>query len=172
MVRRKTAKLFEAAARLGAILGGALARDRGRLRRLRPHLGTAFQLIDDVLDYSGDLHETGKNLGDDLDEGKPTLPLIHVMRRGTPAQARLVRQAIEEGGRDEFAAVLDAIHASGALDYARGAGAGRGGSGLRRARAPPAIQTTGNVCYNWRPSRWSAITDSAGAAAVFPRLGV
>jgi len=83
------------------------------------HLGTAFQLIDDVLDYSGDATHTGKNLGDDLKEGKPTLPLIHVMQRGSPAQASLVRSAIERGGREEFRAVLDAIRLTGALDYAR-----------------------------------------------------
>jgi len=83
------------------------------------HLGTAFQLIDDVLDYSGDATHTGKNLGDDLKEGKPTLPLIHVMQRGSPAQAALVRSAIERGGREEFREVLDAIRLTGALDYAR-----------------------------------------------------
>jgi octaprenyl-diphosphate synthase len=83
------------------------------------HLGTAFQLIDDVLDYSGDLVEIGKNLGDDLNEGKPTLPLIYVMRRGSPRQAALVRRVIEHGGREEFAAVLEAIHTTGALDVAR-----------------------------------------------------
>ena len=83
------------------------------------HLGTAFQLIDDVLDYSGDAAHTGKNLGDDLREGKPTLPLIHVMQRGSPEQAALVRSAIERGGREEFRAVLDAIRLTGALDYAR-----------------------------------------------------
>jgi octaprenyl-diphosphate synthase len=83
------------------------------------HLGTAFQLIDDVLDYSGDAGHTGKNLGDDLKEGKPTLPLIHVMQRGSPEQAALVRSAIQRGGGEEFGAVLDAIHMTGALDYVR-----------------------------------------------------
>jgi octaprenyl-diphosphate synthase len=117
VIRRKTAKLFEAAARLAAVLS---ANDKlePRLAEYGRHVGTAFQLVDDVLDYSGEL---GKSLGDDLAEGKPTLPLIYTMRRGTPAQAALVREAIREGGRDDFARVLEAIRASGALDYARAA---------------------------------------------------
>jgi octaprenyl-diphosphate synthase len=119
VIRRKTAKLFEAAAQLGAILGEASAELERGLARYGMHLGTAFQLIDDVLDYSGDAAHTGKNLGDDLKEGKPTLPLIHVMQRGSPAQAAVVRSAIEHGGREDFSAVLEAIHATGALDYAR-----------------------------------------------------
>jgi octaprenyl-diphosphate synthase len=119
VIRRKTAKLFEAAARLGAILGGAPREIEEGFASYGAHLGTAFQLVDDVLDYSGDLHETGKNLGDDLNEGKPTLPLIHVLHRGTPEQAALVRRAIEQGGRDDFAAVLDAIAATGALEHSR-----------------------------------------------------
>jgi octaprenyl-diphosphate synthase len=121
VIRRKTAKLFEAAARLGAILGGAAPEIEAGFAAYGAHLGTAFQLVDDVLDYSGDLSETGKNLGDDLNEGKPTLPLLHVMNRGTPAQAALVRRAVEQGGRDEFESVLDAIRLTGALDYARAA---------------------------------------------------
>jgi len=119
VIRRKTAKLFEAAARLGAILGGAGREIEHGLAEYGAHLGTAFQLIDDVLDYSGDLAATGKNLGDDLSEGKPTLPLIHVMKRGTPAQAALVRQAVESGGRDEFEPVLAAIRDAGGLQYAQ-----------------------------------------------------
>jgi octaprenyl-diphosphate synthase len=119
VIRRKTAKLFEAAAQLGAILGEAGPELEAGLARYGMHLGTAFQLIDDVLDYSGDATHTGKNLGDDLREGKPTLPLIHVMHRGSPEQAALVRAAIEHGGREEFGAVLDAIHLTGALDYVR-----------------------------------------------------
>ncbi len=121
VIRRKTAKLFEAAARLGAILGGAPPDIEAGFASYGAHLGTAFQLVDDVLDYSGDLNETGKNLGDDLNEGKPTLPLLHVMHRGTPAQAALVRHAVEQGGRDDFESVLDAIRSTGALDYARAA---------------------------------------------------
>ena len=117
VIRRKTAKLFEAAARLAAVLS-ANEKLEPRLAEYGRHVGTAFQLVDDVLDYSGEL---GKSLGDDLAEGKPTLPLIYTMRRGTPAQAALVREAIREGGRDDFARVLEAIRASGALDYARAA---------------------------------------------------
>jgi octaprenyl-diphosphate synthase len=119
VVRRKTAKLFEAATRLGAILGRAAAETEEGLAQYGMHVGTAFQLIDDVLDYSGDLHETGKNLGDDLNEGKPTLPLIYAMRKGSPVQAQTVRHAIEQGGRDDFGAVLEAITNTGALEYAR-----------------------------------------------------
>ena len=115
VIRYKTAKLFEAAARLGGIVGGADPETEARLADFGMHLGTAFQLIDDVLDYSADEADTGKHLGDDLAEGKPTLPLIHVMQHGTPAQAALVRGAIEHGGRDDFSAVLTAIQESGAL---------------------------------------------------------
>ncbi|RLJ63813.1 octaprenyl diphosphate synthase [Sulfurisoma sediminicola] len=119
VIRYKTAKLFEAATRLGGILGGVPGEVEDGLAAYGMHLGTAFQLIDDVLDYSGDEAETGKHLGDDLAEGKPTLPLIHVMRNGTPEQAASVRHAIESGGRDSFPQVLAAVRASGALDVAR-----------------------------------------------------
>lgn len=119
VIRYKTAKLFEAAARLGGIVGGADAALEARLAAFGMHLGTAFQLIDDVLDYSADEADTGKHLGDDLAEGKPTLPLIHVMQHGTAEQAALVRAAIENGGREDFAAVLAAIQQTGALDETR-----------------------------------------------------
>lgn len=119
VIRCKTAKLFEAAARLGAILGGASAAVEDGFARYGIHLGTAFQLIDDVLDYSGEEAATGKHIGDDLAEGKPTLPLIHVLQHGNAEQSQCVRRAIEHGGRDEFAAVLAAIRATGALDEAR-----------------------------------------------------
>ncbi len=119
VIRFKTAKLFEAAARLGAILAGVDADVEEGLARYGMHLGTAFQLIDDVLDYSGEEAETGKHIGDDLAEGKPTLPLIHVMERGTAEQAACVRHAIEHGGREDFPAVLAAIKATGALDETR-----------------------------------------------------
>jgi octaprenyl-diphosphate synthase len=119
VIRRKTAKLFEASARLGAILGGAPREIEEGFASYGMHVGTAFQLVDDVLDYSGDHNETGKNLGDDLSEGKPTLPLIYVMHNGTPDQAALVRKAIEQGGRDDFRVVLEAIRDTGALEFAR-----------------------------------------------------
>jgi octaprenyl-diphosphate synthase len=119
VIRYKTAKLFEAAARLGGIVAGADDALEQRLAAFGMHLGTAFQLIDDVLDYSADEADTGKHLGDDLAEGKPTLPLIHVMQHGTPEQAALVRHAIEGGGREDFPAVLAAIQSSGALDETR-----------------------------------------------------
>ena len=118
VIRRKTAKLFEAAARLGAVLPRQAALEE-RLAEYGRRVGTAFQLIDDVLDYSGDEATIGKSLGDDLAEGKPTLPLIRVMRTGTKEQAALVRRAIVDGGREDFGAVLGAIRACGALDYAR-----------------------------------------------------
>ena len=119
VIRCKTAKLFEAATQVGAILGGASAEAETALAEYGMHLGTAFQLIDDVLDYSGDLQETGKNLGDDLAEGKPTLPLIHVMKNGNKTERAQVRHAIEHGGKSELGAVIAAIHRVGALDYAR-----------------------------------------------------
>jgi len=119
VIRYKTAKLFEAATQVGAILGGASAEAQAALAEYGMHLGTAFQLIDYVLDYSGDLAETGKNLGDDLAEGKPTLPLIYVMRAGSAAERDLVRHAIEHGGKADLEAVVAAIRRVGALDYAR-----------------------------------------------------
>jgi octaprenyl-diphosphate synthase len=120
VIRYKTAKLFEAATRLGAILGGGSQAEEQAVADYGMHLGTAFQLIDDVLDYSGDHAAIGKNVGDDLAEGKPTLPLIYAINNGTPAQAALVRNAIEHGGLNELAAVLEAIKTTGALEYARG----------------------------------------------------
>ena len=119
VIRYKTAKLFEAAGRLGAILGDAGAEIETAMADYGAHLGTAFQLIDDVLDYSGQEAETGKHLGDDLAEGKPTLPLIHVIQHGTPQQVALVRTAIEGASSDNFAEVLAAIQTSGALTHAR-----------------------------------------------------
>ncbi|MBI2313284.1 MAG: octaprenyl diphosphate synthase [Betaproteobacteria bacterium] len=119
VIRYKTAKLFEAATRLGAILGKSSPAGEQAMAAYGMHLGTAFQLIDDVLDYSGDYHETGKNLGDDLAEGKPTLPLIFAMKSGSREQAAVIRGAIEQGGMQDFEPVLAAIRDTGALDYAR-----------------------------------------------------
>jgi octaprenyl-diphosphate synthase len=119
VIRFKTAKLFEAATRLGAILGGAAPAVEAAMATYGMHLGTAFQLIDDVLDYSGDNKATGKNVGDDLAEGKPTLPLIYAIKHGSAADAALIRKAIEEGGLAELEQVIAAIQRSGALDYTR-----------------------------------------------------
>ena len=121
VIRYKTAKLFEAAARLGGVVAAARPEVEAALAAYGMHLGTAFQLIDDVLDYSGDLDATGKNLGDDLAEGKPTLPLIRAMAAGTAAESALIRLAIETGDLDGFGPVLEAIHRTRALDYARAA---------------------------------------------------
>jgi len=119
VIRYKTAKLFEAAGRLGAILAGAPAETEQALATYGSHLGTAFQLIDDALDYSGEAGIIGKNIGDDLAEGKPTLPLIYAMRKGTAEEAALVRRAVSSGGLAELDGVLAAIRGSGALEYTR-----------------------------------------------------
>jgi octaprenyl-diphosphate synthase len=133
VIRRKTAKLFEAAAQLAAVLSKSSALEEN-LARYGRHVGTAFQLVDDVLDYNGDL---GKSLGDDLAEGKPTLPLIYTMRCGSREQAALVRRAIAEGGREDFAAVLEAIRACGALDYALAAAQREADAAARAISALP-----------------------------------
>lgn len=119
VIRYKTAKLFEAATRLGAILGGSSPAEEEAMTAYGMHLGTAFQLTDDILDYSGDYQDTGKNLGDDLAEGKPTLPLIYAIKNGSSEQAAIIRRAIEKSGDGEFQPVLEVIQQTGALDYAR-----------------------------------------------------
>jgi octaprenyl-diphosphate synthase len=119
VIHCKTAKLFEAGMRLGAILAGKDEASERAAAQYGMHLGTAFQLVDDVLDYSGDEQETGKNLGDDLAEGKPTLPLIYAMQHGDAAQAALVRATIEQGDITRFAEVLQVIKQTGALEYTR-----------------------------------------------------
>jgi octaprenyl-diphosphate synthase len=117
VIRGKTAMLFEASTHSAAILAGANAEQAEALRRYGDHLGVAFQLVDDLLDYQGDAVALGKNVGDDLAEGKPTLPLIVTMREGTAEQAALVRQAIRQGGSQDLESVRAAVEAAGALDY-------------------------------------------------------
>ena len=119
VIHFKTAKLFEAATRLGAVLSGANNADETALAQYGMRLGTAFQLIDDVLDLSGDSKQIGKNLGDDLSEGKPTLPLLIAMHRGNATEAATIRNAIQHGGLDELPAVLTAVLATDALNYVR-----------------------------------------------------
>jgi octaprenyl-diphosphate synthase len=117
VIYRKTARLFESGAAIAAVLAGAdPAVERG-LATYGRHLGNAFQLVDDSLDYRGSPTERGKNVGDDLAEGKPTLPVIHALRSGSPAQRALLRRAIETGGLDELPAVLTAIESAGGLEY-------------------------------------------------------
>ena len=117
VIHCKTAKLFEAAARLGAVLADRPPAEEQALARYGLHLGTAFQLIDDVLDYNASSAELGKNIGDDLAEGKPTLPLIHAMRHGTSEEVRIIREAIEQGGLERIDIVTRTIESTGALDY-------------------------------------------------------
>ncbi len=117
VIHCKTAKLFEAATRLGAVLAGRDEAQQMAMARYGMHLGTAFQLIDDVLDYASSSDDMGKNVGDDLAEGKPTLPLIHAIKKGTGEQAALIRTAIEKGGYDHIDEVTGIVHATGALDY-------------------------------------------------------
>ena len=124
VIRSKTAKLFEASTRLAAVLAGAPPAQERACADYGQALGTAFQVIDDVLDYDGDAQEMGKNLGDDLREGKATLPLIAAMARGTPQQAAVIRGAIENGSVDELEAIVRIVRETGALDVARAAAAG------------------------------------------------
>ncbi|MDN5505859.1 MAG: polyprenyl synthetase family protein [Comamonas sp.] len=121
VIRSKTAQLFEASAQLAAVLADATPEVEQACAAYGQALGTAFQIIDDVLDYTGNAHEMGKNLGDDLREGKCTLPLIAAMQRGNAEQAAIVRNAIEQGSTDQLDAVVEIVRSTGALDVARAA---------------------------------------------------
>ena len=120
VILSKTAKLFEAGAQLGAVIASQPPEIEKALAAYGLHLGTAFQLIDDVLDYSASAEEMGKNIGDDLAEGKPTLPLIYAMENGNPEQSACVRKAIEDGGLKQIESVMQAIQETNAIDYTRG----------------------------------------------------
>jgi octaprenyl-diphosphate synthase len=119
VIHYKTAKLFEAATRLGAVICQASTEDENAMAEYGMRLGTAFQLIDDVLDLSGNSEDIGKSLGDDIAEGKPTLPLLYAMRHGDAKQSQLIRNAIEQGGLEDFSAIIQAVEQTGALDYVR-----------------------------------------------------
>ncbi|NDZ15200.1 octaprenyl diphosphate synthase [Variovorax sp. WS11] len=123
VIRSKTAKLFEASTRLAAVLAGATPETEEACAAYGQALGTAFQVIDDVLDYAGDANETGKNVGDDLREGKTTLPLILAMQRGTAAQRDLIRAAIEAGDTTQLPQIVAIVRETGALDATREAAA-------------------------------------------------
>ena len=117
VIYRKTARLFEAGAQIAAIVAGAGPEVEAALTRYGKHLGIAFQLIDDALDYRGDEQELGKTVGGDLAEGKPTLPLIHALRHGDPASTARIRSAIEQGGTAEQAPIRAVVESTGGLDY-------------------------------------------------------
>lgn len=123
VIRSKTAKLFEASARLAALLAGSSPAVEQSCADYGQALGTAFQVIDDVLDYDGDVAEMGKNLGDDLREGKVTLPLIIAMQRGTEAERATIRHAIETGGTEQMAQIIALVQQTGALESTREAAA-------------------------------------------------
>jgi octaprenyl-diphosphate synthase len=120
VIYRKTGRLFEAGAEVSAVLAAAPPAHQAALAAFGKHLGTAYQLIDDVLDYKSDPATRGKNLGDDLAEGKPTLPLLHALRHGNDEQRALIRLAIEQGGLAQLGPIVDAIENTGGLDYAIG----------------------------------------------------
>ncbi|MBL1261481.1 MAG: octaprenyl diphosphate synthase [Thiotrichaceae bacterium] len=117
VIHFKTAKLFEAACQVAAVISNSSTKTEKAMADYGMYLGTAFQLIDDVLDYSATAEEMGKNIGDDLAEGKPTLPLIYAMRHGTPAEASVIKNAIENSGIENIDAVIETIHSTGALVY-------------------------------------------------------
>jgi len=117
VIYRKTARLFEAGAQIAAIVAQAPAEVEAALARYGKHLGIAFQLIDDALDYRGDSESLGKNIGDDLAEGKPTLPLIHALKHGDAGAAAMIRAAIENGGAEDQDPILALVASSGGLEY-------------------------------------------------------
>ncbi len=137
VIRSKTAKLFEASARLGAILAGSSEAIEQHCADYGQALGTAFQVIDDVLDYEGDAAEMGKNLGDDLREGKATLPLIAAMQRGSAAERDLIRHAIENGAVDQLDNIVAIVRATGALDVTREAAAAEAQRAIDAAKQLP-----------------------------------
>jgi octaprenyl-diphosphate synthase len=138
VIRSKTAKLFEASARVGAILAQASAEQEEACADYGQALGTAFQVIDDVLDYTGDAAVMGKNLGDDLREGKTTLPLIAAMQRGTEAERQLVQTAIETGDVTLLDQVIAIVRTTGALEVAQAAAHAEAQRAIRAAQCLPA----------------------------------
>jgi len=119
VIRYKTAKLFEASARLGAVLANSPPEVEEACADYGRSLGTAYQLVDDLLDYEGSTSELGKNVGDDLREGKPTLPLLIAMERGNPDERALIRKAIQDGEVERLADVIAIVRRTGALDATR-----------------------------------------------------
>jgi len=119
VIHKKTAALFEAACEIGAVIAGAPTDTREQVRQIGYHLGVAFQLVDDALDYEGNAEALGKNVGDDLAEGKPTLPLIHTISKGSSEEAELIKQAIRVGGIDKLQQIISIVQRRGGLDYTK-----------------------------------------------------
>ena len=138
VIRSKTAKLFEASARVGAILSGATPLQEEACAEFGQAMGTAFQVIDDVLDYTGDAAVMGKNLGDDLREGKTTLPLIAAMQRGSDAERSTLQTAIETGDVSMLDAVVAIVHKTGALDVAKASARAEAARAIEAAKRLPA----------------------------------
>jgi len=145
VIRSKTAKLFEASSRLAAVLAGAPPEIEQACAEYGQSLGTAFQVIDDVLDYDGNVAEMGKNLGDDLREGKATLPLILAMQTAAPDDAATVRQAIETGSAEQLPAIMQIMHRSGALENARAAAARQAQRAIDAAGRLPVNEHSGSL---------------------------
>jgi octaprenyl-diphosphate synthase len=137
VIRFKTAKLFEASARLGAILGGAHLALEEECADYGRALGTAFQLVDDLLDYAGNSDELGKNVGDDLREGKPTLPLLVAMSRGTASERQVIRHAIEQGEVERLPEIVAIVRRTGALEATRAAAQAEADVAIERLRDLP-----------------------------------
>ncbi|MBP7564951.1 MAG: polyprenyl synthetase family protein [Burkholderiaceae bacterium] len=142
VIESKTAKLFEASTRLAAVLARSSPQVESACATYGQAIGTAFQVIDDVLDYHGSAEETGKNLGDDLREGKTTLPLIIAMQRGTPEQRDLIRRAIETGNAEELPHIVEIVRSTGALDATREAAAAQAERAIAAISVLPPNQYT------------------------------
>nr|VFK28369.1 MAG: octaprenyl-diphosphate synthase [Candidatus Kentron sp. MB]VFK74220.1 MAG: octaprenyl-diphosphate synthase [Candidatus Kentron sp. MB] len=140
VIRAKTAKLFEAAARMGAVIHERPEKEERAMAAFGLHIGTAYQLIDDMLDYRGEIAEIGKNIGDDLAEGKPTLPLIHAMRVGEKSQAAAIHAAIRNGQREEIQDIIRAVESTGAIAYTAAAAKGEIDRALQALKTIPDSQ--------------------------------
>jgi len=149
VIRFKTAKLFEASAQLGAVLAQACPANEAACADYGRALGTAFQLVDDLLDYEGDSHALGKNVGDDLREGKPTLPLLLAMERGSPPERQMIRHAIEHGESERLPEIVAIVRRVGALDATRDAArveAGIARASVQRLPPSPALDALLELC--------------------------
>ena len=173
VIRSKTAKLFEASARVGAIISGSSLEMEEACADYGQAIGTAFQVIDDVLDYTGEAAVMGKNLGDDLREGKTTLPLIAAMQRGTPSQKDVIKTAIETGGVSMLEQVVEIVRTTGALDVARLAATQEAQRAIVAARQLPGgphaeclIELATQLLARQHEHRWRAVAriSECGAA--------